>query len=216
MVLCFAFMTYTSIYGNPAVYFKAKSEITRYIEENYKDVLNLESVSYSSKMSAYVGQVTDKDDSRCKSFIEYHPNSGKFYDDYQFRTMVNMEDELRVTIATLINASLGIPSEKISIALQIEIPEFKYRMFDKHDPNNPANLDLTVEVNYANIDEFSKDAYRILSVLYTSKLNFKKIVLYSFTPEDGNKAYYISLKEGEKATSLGDVKKTVQVKWMGK
>lgn len=209
-------MTYTSVYENPRVYFKAKSEITRYIEENYKDALILEGVSYSSKMGSYLGKVRDKDDSRCKSFIEYHHNSGRIYDDYHFRTITGMEDEITTTISTLISTSCDIPRDKVRIAPHLETPKFKYRMFDKHDPNNPVDLNISVKVSYANMDKFSEDACKILNTLYATKLKFKNIELYSFTPEDGNRAYCLSLNESEKASSLEDIKKTAYVKWMGK
>lgn len=211
-VLFFAVMMYTSFYGNPGEYFKAKAEITGYIDKNYRDVLHLEGISYSSKMQGYIGRVTEKDDSRNKSYIGYYGNTGNIEDDYHFRTRLSMEDQLRVAIATLVSASSGIPAEKLKIDPQVEIPPFKYRMSDKYNPAEPVGLTVSIANKYASLEEFTRDAYSIIKSLYSPNLTFTKIELYSFTPEDGNKSYHIIVKEGEKISSLEDVKKLAYIK----
>lgn len=211
-VLFFAVMMYTSSYGNPAEYFKAKAEITKYIDQNYKDVLHLEGISYSSKMQGYIGRVTEKGDSRYKSYITYYGNTGHIEDDYHFRTKGSMEDHLRVAIATLVSASSGIPAEKLHLNPQIEIPPFKYKMSDKYNPAEPIRLDVSIAEKYASLDDFTRAAYSIIKSLHGSNLSFTKIELYSFTPEDGDKSYHIIVNEGEKISSLEDVKKLAYVK----
>lgn len=211
-VLFLAVMMYTSFYGNPVEYFKAKAEITKYIDQNYKDVLHLEGISYSSKMQGYIGRITEKGDSRYKSYIAYYGNTGNIEDDYHFRTRSSMEDHLRGAIATLVSASSGIPAEKLQIDPQIKIPPFKYKMSDRYNPAEPIGLDVSITNKYASLEEFTRDAYSIIKSLYSSNLTFTEIELYSFTPEDGDKSYHIIVKEGEKISSLEDVKKLAYIK----
>jgi hypothetical protein len=212
-ILLFASMVYYStLFKNPVEYFKAKGEIERYIEEHYKDNLILEKVSYNSKMSGYVGLVTDKNDTRYQSFIAYYPNVGQIEDDYHFRTKTKMEEQLQVTITTLAAAASGIPSEKMHASPIIEIPKYKYRITDKYNPEDPIKLDLTLKVPFANIDDFCDSVYKILSSLYDSKLYFNNMQIYSFTPENGDKSYTLTLREEQKITSLEEVKKAAYIK----
>lgn len=100
---------------NSAEYEKAKAEISTYIERNYADVLILDDVSYNSKLDGYVGKVSEINDKRNKSFIAYFAISGDIADDYHYRTMTSMEDELRITIEALITSSGDISAESLQI-----------------------------------------------------------------------------------------------------
>ncbi|MCX7709342.1 MAG: hypothetical protein N2484_05775 [Clostridia bacterium] len=216
-LLSFIAMAYISTtYGNLSHYFTAKEEISKYIDQHYKDVLILEKVRYSSKMMAYVGRVKDKNDSSIMSYIAYYANTGDIEDDYRYRIQGRMEDDLRATLTTLISSSCNISAESLQISPLLEIPSFKYRMSDKYTGAEPITLNLSISTKYKSKEDFGNDAYKILRCLDNSNLKFKKINIYSFTPEDGDRAYDILLEVGEKITSLEEVQKRATIKYMGK
>lgn len=157
-------------------------------------------------MRAFVGQITDKYESRNKSFVAYHSNTGFIEDDYYFRIMVNMEDNLRATITTLVNSSTGISAEKIIAVPMLDISKYKY------NPEEHIGLDMSIKDYFKSKEDFSVVAYKILDSLYSSKLNFKKIEIYSFTPENGDEAYTPTLDGPTKPSSLEEVKKMVYIK----
>lgn len=194
-------------------YDEAKLKISEFIKLHYSDVLILDDVSYNSKQSSYIGRVSEVNDRTNKSFVEYFPYSGYIYNDYHYRTITKIEDKLRIVLETLITTSSHISEDILQIDPIIEVPLFKYTMADEFDPDIPIQLRLRIKSEYADIDKFSRDTYKILNSLYSSSLKFKTIEIYSLIPNDGNKSYYFIAEDNEKDYSLESVEELAFIRF---
>lgn len=187
MLVGISIYVYSSLFGNPISYIKAKKEINSYIDEKYNEELVIESIDYNFKMGGYNATVAQKHDGRYTSYISYS-RFGNINDGYQFEVRMNMEEELKVIIEALISKGTNLTRENLGIEPSIEIPEFKYILGDKYSEKEPIDLQVwlhppysytekesTVNKNYEDIlykdkNEFANGAYEVIKILQSTTL----------------------------------------------
>ncbi|MGL5314571.1 MAG: hypothetical protein ACRC92_15075 [Peptostreptococcaceae bacterium] len=212
---------YSSLFGDPISYIKAKNEINSYIDEKYNGELEIDSVDYNFKMSGYNAIVSQKYDGRYTSYIGYS-RFGNINDGYQFEVRMNMEEELKVIIEALISQGTNLTRENLGVESSIEIPEFKYTLDDKYSGKEPIDLQVWLHAPYSYTEqesivnknyedtlykdknEFAKGAYEVIKILQSTKYNFRTIEIYSYQ-DDGNTSYRVKLEKNEKINSLEEV-----------
>ncbi len=128
--LIFSLSIYSSLYGNPISYIKAKSKIQSYVDINYKDILTINDISYNFKSNSYIANVVDKKYALEDSTIEYYISTGYIVDYYHFNTKMKMEDEVKSFIENLIIQNTKLKRNNLSMDLNINIEQFKYRIYD--------------------------------------------------------------------------------------
>lgn len=195
---------YTSLFGNPISYFKAKHEITKYINEKYQDSikLNIDSISYNTKMNGFGAKVSHEAEGNIGSYIYYH-NTGNISDYYQFDIKKNMEEEVKNTITMLIAQNTKFDINDISVEPSIDIKEFKYSLVDNYSGMEAIDLKINISLPfvkepkyYNNEEEFRKDVEIILNELVKIDFNFNSIEIYSYR-EDGNSSYSYRLDSNQ-------------------
>lgn len=219
ILLGFSIFIYNGMFGNPISYIKSKSEIKTYIDENYKDILTIEDISYNLKNNSYIANVVDKNYGLQDSTIEYYMTTGYIGDYYHFNTKMNMEDEVKSFIENLIIQNTKLKRNNLSIDLNIDIEKFKYRIYDKYTLKEPIDISICLQPNYdintgkkyddSNVlyktkEEFCKDTYDIVQILKNTKYKFSNVEIYSYL-EDGNSNYRIILDKNMNINSLNDV-----------
>lgn len=195
-----------------AEYKKAKAEISKYIETHYGNDLILDEVSYNSKLGAYVANVRGLNNTMTKSFIAYFPNTGNIEDDYQYRVITRIEDELKLKLEALVTSSIDISTDSLQITPIIQ-ESLTLNMSNEIETDIPIELNVEIKNSYSDLDKFSLDVYKILNSLYSSSLKFTKIEIYSFFPSDGDKLYFFYTEDTEKTYSLEEVMEIVYVKY---
>lgn len=213
---------YSSTFGNPISYIKAKSEISSYINEKYGDELQIEKLFYSFKTNGYSAIVARKNDNRDTSYIEYY-NTGNINDGYQFEVRMSIEDEVAGILESLINQGTNLNRANLGIESSIEIEAFKYNLSDKYSGEEPIDLQIWLhpEYNYTekqdpnqevalykNKEDFSKDVYEIMDILSGTKYKFNSIEIYSYR-EDGNSNYRFESNMKEEIKSIEDINNKV-------
>lgn len=209
---------YSSLFGNPISYLKARSEINSYIEEKYNHSLVTDEMFYSSKTNGYSAIVNHENDSRYSSYIEYY-NTGYISDGYQFEVRMKMEEEVKDILESLINQSTNLTRDDIGVEPSIELEEFKYKLNDKYSGEEPINLQIrlhppisyTEKYNpnkevalYKNSEDFAKDVYDIVKILEVTNYKFNSVEIYSYR-EDGNSNYRYKSNMKEEVKSVNDV-----------
>lgn len=194
LMLCISLFIYNSFHGNPIGYIKANKNISEYIEDNYDNSLNITNIQYSSKGGGYIGSVEDIDDSRNKSTINYY-NTGYIGDYYHFDTFQNMSDEISKTLTNLLVQQTKIKKENINIYVDLDIPEFKYKLNDDYSGKEPLAIEIELKGSkglYKDEKEFIKEASEILSLIKNIQYKYKSIIIYSYR-EDGNSRYEMNI-----------------------
>ena len=216
---------YSSLFGNPISYIKAKKEISEYIDKNYKDELAIRDINYSSKFNGYNAVVSHKNDGRYESYITYH-NTGYVSDGYQFEVRLNMEEEVKRILEALIIQGTNLTINNIGVEPSIELPEFKYHLNDRYLGKESIDLQVWLHHDYRNgedgkdqsynyevplynnEDEFVKGVYEVIKVLKNTKYKFNSIEIYSYQ-KDGNTSYRVKIKENDDINSLEELKSKV-------
>lgn len=217
-------IAYSSTFGNPISYIKAKNEISSYIDKNYDNKLEIQRLFYSFKTNGYSAIVNYENDNRYSSYIEYY-NTGYINDGYQFDVKIKMEDEVRNTLESLINQGTNLDRSNMNIDPSINIEEFKYKLNDKYSGEEAINLQMQLHPSisydekhdpnkdvalYKNKDDFSKDVYNIVKVLEGTNYNFDNIEIYSYR-EDGNSNYRFKTNMKDKIKSADDINRSVSI-----
>lgn len=208
VVISISLFVYTSFFGNPVSYLNAKHEINKYINEKYQNniKLNIDSISYNSKMNGYGAKVSHEANENVSSYIYYH-NTGNISDYYQFDIKQNMENEIKNTIVMLISQNTKFNRNSIDVEPSIDIKEFKYSLVDNY--SGMESIDLKINIKspsvkelkyYNNKKEFAKDVEIILNELEKIDFNFNSIDIYSYR-EDGNSSYCFRLEKDEISNS---------------
>ena len=213
---------YSSLFGNPISYIKAKKEISAYIEKNYNDELVIKDINYGLKFNGYNAIVSHKNDGRYESYITYH-NTGYISDGYQFEVRLNMEEEVKKVLESLIIQGTNLTINNIGVEPSIKLPEFKYHLNDRYLGEEPINLQIWLHPDYGNQeneksksynyevplykneDEFIKGAYEVIKVVQNTKYKFDSIEIYSYQ-KDGNTSYRVKLQQDEKVNSVDEIR----------
>lgn len=210
---------YTTFFGNPISYLKAKQEINKYINEKYQNDINLtiDSISYNTKMNGYCAKVSHKENGNLGSYIYYH-NIGNISDYYQFDIKQNIEEEVKNVIAMLIIQNTKFNINDIGVEPNIDIEEFKYSLVDNYSGKEPIDLKIDIKQPfieeakyYKSEEEFEKDIKIILNELKKIDFNYNSIELYSYR-EDGNSSYSFRLEKDEIYKSNIDILDRVYIK----
>lgn len=189
-------LVYSSLFGNPISYLKAKSEISSYIEKKYKNELEIEAINYSFKFNGYNATVSHKNNSSYKSYITYH-NTGYLSDGYEFEVNSNIEEEVKSIIESLISQGTDLSRENIGVEPSIKVSSTKYKLHDNYSGVEPIDLNIWLHPPYSYTEEeFAKSAYEVVKVLQNTKYNFASVEIYSYK-EDGNTSYRIKLTKDE-------------------
>lgn len=217
--LIFSLSIYSSLFGNPISYIKAKSKIQSYVDINYKDILTINDISYNFKSNSYIANVVDKKYALEDSTIEYYISTGYIGDYYHFNTKMKMEDEVKSFIENLIIQNTKLKRNNLSMDLNINIEQFKYRIYDKYTLKEPIDISICLQPNYdintgekyddskvlyKTKEEFCKDTYDIVQILKNTKYKFSNVEIYSYL-EDGNSNYKVKLDKNMSANSLKDI-----------
>ncbi|MGL5348878.1 MAG: hypothetical protein ACRDA3_16125 [Peptostreptococcaceae bacterium] len=215
---------YSSLFGNPISYVKAKKEINAYIDKNYNNELVIKDINYSSKFNGYNAVVSHKNDGN-ESYITYH-NTGYISDGYQFEVRLNMEEEVKRILEALITQGTDLTINNIGVEPSIELPEFKYHLNDRYLGEEPINLQVWLHPDYGNHkdgkeknynyevplynneDEFIKGAYEVVKVLKNTKYKFNNVEIYSYQ-KDGKTSYRVKIQEDDYIKSLEELKNKV-------
>lgn len=215
---------YSSLFGNPISYVKAKKEINAYIDKNYNNELVIKDINYSSKFNGYNAVVSHKNDGN-ESYITYH-NTGYISDGYQFEVRLNMEEEVKRILEALITQGTDLTINNIGIEPSIELPEFKYHLNDRYLGEEPINLQIWLHPDYRNLeneksksynyevplynneDDFIKGVYEVIEVLKNTKYKFNSIEIYSYQ-NDGNTSYRVKVEKNDDIRSLEKLKNKV-------
>lgn len=202
---------YSSLFGNPVSYIRAKKEISAYIDKNYNDELVIKDINYSSKFNGYNAVVSHKNDGRYESYITYH-NTGYISDGYQFEVRFNMEEDVKRTLESLIIQGTDLTIDNIDVYPSIELPEFKYHLNDRYLGKESIDLEVLLRTDYRNNEEeFIKGAYEVIKVLKNTKYKFNSIEIYSYK-KDGNTSYRVKIQENDDISSLDKLKSKVFIK----
>ena len=218
---------YSGFFGNPVSYIKSKVAIENYINKHYKNILRIEKISYNWKMGGYSASVVDTKNSSYSASIEY-ASTGYISDYYHFYTMTNMTEEIKNNLDYMIEQFSEIENEDMQTYVQIEIPKFKYRIFDKYSKKEPIELEIWLNkgINkfegdkatslktddlYKDKEEFSEDAYKIIKVLQDTGYKYKSINIYSYL-ENGNDRYNLELSNIDEIKTKKEVSEKVFIK----
>ena len=224
VLLVISVTVYSSTFGNPISYLKAKVEINSYIDKHYDNKLEIQRLFYSFKTNGYSAIVNYENDNRYSSYIEYY-NTGHINDGYQFDVRIKMEDEVIDTLESLINQGTNLDRTNINIDPSINIEEYKYKLNDKYSGEEPINLQIQLHPSisydekhdpnkevalYKNKYDFSKDVYNIVKVLEGTNYKFENVEIYSYI-EDGNSNYRFKSNMKDKVKSVDDVNENVLI-----
>ena len=213
---------YSGFWGNPIGYLQAKNAFQDYIDEHYKDKIEIKSISYSFKTENFYAEIKDVDSSDTSHFGYYGGISDGYYDD----TVMNMIGEINNYIAYNIEKETDVLREYMNIDSQINIEKYKYRIYDFYSGDEPISLDIELHevygfeqkenrsydkdrFPYKNEGEFLKDAYKIINVLKDINYDFESVKIYSFK-EDGNNAYELNIKNLDQIKSDSDLQKIIK------
>ncbi|MDY2736130.1 YfjL-like protein [Intestinibacter sp.] len=214
---------YSGFWGNPIQYLQSKNAFEHYIEEHYKGKVEIKSISYSFKIGNFYAEVKDVD-TQDTSYFGYYGNgiSDGYYDD----TIRNMIDETNNYVAYNIEKESDIFREYMSIDSEINIEQYKYRIYDFYSGEEPIKLKIDLheaydfeqkenksydkdKFPYKNEKEFLKDAYKIVKILQDINYDFENVNISSFK-EDGNNAYGVDIDDLSQIKSEGDLQKIIK------
>lgn len=214
---------YSGFWGNPIQYLQSKNAFEHYIEEHYKGKVEIKSISYSFKIGNFYAEVKDVD-TQDTSYFGYYGNgiSDGYYDD----TIRNMIDETNNYVAYNIEKESDIFREYMSIDSEINIEQYKYRIYDFYSGEEPIKLKIDLheaydfeqkenksydkdKFPYKNEKEFLKDAYKIVKILQDINYDFESVNISSFK-EDGNNAYEVDIDDLSQIKSEGDLQKIIK------
>ena len=214
---------YSGFWGNPIQYLQSKNAFEHYIEEHYKGKVEIKSISYSFKIGNFYAEVKDVD-TQDTSYFGYYGNgiSDGYYDD----TIRNMIDETNNYVAYNIEKESDIFREYMSIDSEINIEQYKYRIYDFYSGEEPIKLKIDLheaydfeqkenksydkdKFPYKNEKEFLKDAYKIVKILQDINYDFENVNISSFK-EDGNNAYEVDIDDLSQIKSEGDLQKIIK------
>ena len=214
---------YSGFWGNPIQYLQSKNAFEHYIEEHYKGKVEIKSISYSFKIGNFYAEVKDVD-TQDTSYFGYYGNgiSDGYYDD----TIRNMIDETNNYVAYNIEKESDIFREYMSIDSEINIEQYKYRIYDFYSGEEPIKLKIDLheaydfeqkenksydkdKFPYKNEKEFLKDAYKIEKILQDINYDFESVNISSFK-EDGNNAYGVDIDDLSQIKSEGDLQKIIK------
>lgn len=199
-MLALAVFIYTEFYGTPWEYVKAKNAISEYIEENYQDVLVVDTIHYNWKLNYFSAKVMEKEDPRQSAYIEYV--KGNIYDGYYDNTRFQLADELNHMMVSLITTTTTIKKDAIqSSYADIDVPMYKYKLKDNYSGEEPISFELTFKNFYEEKEPFYRDAYEIAKTLYNSNLNLERVTIIAFTP-DGNTTLHVEILDEEVEKSM--------------
>ena len=215
---------YSGFWGNPIEYLQAKKGFEDYIDEHYKGKVEIKSISYGFKTGNFYAKVEDVDKPDTSSYFEYYGDgiSDGYYDD----TVINMIDEVNNYIAYNIEKESDILREYMSIDSEIDIEQYKYRIYDFYSGEEPIKLKIDLheaydfeqkenksydkdKFPYKNEKEFLKDAYKIVKILQDINYDFESVNISSFK-EDGNNAYGVDIDDLSQIKSEGDLQKIIK------
>ena len=136
---------YSGFWGNPIEYLQAKKGFEDYIDEHYKGKVEIKSISYSFKIGNFYAEVKDVD-TQDTSYFGYYGNgiSDGYYDD----TIRNMIDETNNYVAYNIEKESDIFREYMSIDSEINIEQYKYRIYDFYSGEEPIKLKIDLHEAY--------------------------------------------------------------------
>ncbi|SCY45398.1 YfjL-like protein [Alkaliphilus peptidifermentans] len=218
------------IYGNPIGFLKAQNRIKTYIMETYEGKLEIESIGYGLKMNDYTARVRSTEDFRNKGDITYY-RSGGIGDDYHFRIEEKQAHDAKQILMSMIKQKTDIPISDIrSLSISIELPYNKYTPRSMYLGEEPIYVSITMEPNavedrqayqekhgelpilqsYESKEAFSKEAYKILTVLQDIGWPYTEINIESFLP-DGNTAYNIVITQEIKIDNLRDLVEITEI-----
>lgn len=214
---------YSGFWGNPIQYLQSKNAFEHYIEEHYKGKVEIKSISYSFKIGNFYAEVKDVD-TQDTSYFGYYGNgiSDGYYDD----TIRNMIDETNNYVAYNIEKESDILREYMTIDSEINIEQYKYRIYDFYSGEEPIKLKIDLheaydfeqkenksydkdKFPYKNEKEFLKDAYKIVKILQDINYDFESVNISSFK-EDGNNAYEVDIDDLSQIKSEGDLQKIIK------
>ena len=214
---------YSGFWGNPIQYLQSKNAFEHYIEEHYKGKVEIKSISYSFKIGNFYAEVKDVD-TQDTSYFGYYGNgiSDGYYDD----TIRNMIDETNNYVAYNIEKESDILREYMTIDSEINIEQYKYRIYDFYSGEEPIKLKIDLheaydfeqkenksydkdKFPYKNEKEFLKDAYKIVKILQDINYDFESVNISSFK-EDGNNAYGVDIDDLSQIKSEGDLQKIIK------
>ena len=213
---------YSGFYGNPVEYIQAKKAFENYIDEHYKDKIEIKSISYSFKTGNFYAEIKDVDSIDTSYFGYYGDINDGYYDD----TMMNMIDEINNYIAYNIEKETDVLRENMNIDSQINIEQYKYRIYDFYSGEEPISLEIELHevydfekkenrsydkdrFPYKTEEAFLKDVYKIINVLKEINYDFESVKIYSFK-EDGNNAYELNIKNLDQIKSDSDLQKIIK------
>jgi hypothetical protein len=215
---------YAETWGTPLGYLGAKSNIERYIDENYEGRLQIESIKrIFLKMSGYEATVVQIDDRRNKSTI-YYGNHDYISDDYHWQTTENMMEQVQTVLITLIENQTDLTDYAINLKSDMSIPIAKYNLNDRFSGEEPVNVEIQLQPGYSwkekkgqdsvpkvykNEEAFLEDAYKVIAVLQNVGYQYANIRVYYYL-EDGNTTYEIVLQDNETISTVQELTNRVQ------
>ncbi|MGM9534630.1 MAG: hypothetical protein ACI3VR_05235 [Intestinibacter sp.] len=214
---------YSGFWGNPIEYLQSKNAFENYIEEHYKGKVEIKSISYSFKTGNFYAEVKDVD-TQDRSYFEYYGDG--ISDGYYDNTVINMIDEVNNYVAYNIEKESDIFREYMSIDSEINIEQYKYRIYDFYSGEEPIKLNIQLhevydfekkenknydknKFPYKNEKEFLKDAYKIVKILKGINYDFESVKIYSFK-EDGNNAYELNINNLSQIESEADLQNIIK------
>lgn len=227
--------SHRDLLGNPFEYLRAKKNIEKYIDETYEGKLRIEKIRYSWKMNFYIADVENIKDSRNKGSMLWYVKSGRISDDYHFRIKEKQSNQAKEILLAMVKQKTDIPVADIDLDVFLKLPYNKYTPKDMYLGEEPIYVHIELEPDsvedryeykekhgklpedhsYNNIEEFSKEAYKILKVLKDINYPYEEINIMSFL-SDGNRSYNITINGEIKVAKIEDVIKLVGIEGSNK